>query len=87
MSYTDLKSVEELKQQAFLILSRLQSGTENVVRLDNALECVMRVWNHQQAKIDELMLEYCPDEMTPEQLKEYEAHQKPLDPGPSSEVY
>ena len=29
-----------LKQQAFLILSRLQSGTENVVRLDVALEAV-----------------------------------------------
>lgn len=87
MSYTDLKSVEELKQQAFLILSRFQSGTENVVRLDNALECVMRVWNHQQAKIDELMLEYCPDEMTVEQMQEYERSQKPLDADPSSKVY
>ncbi len=25
-----------------------------------------------QAKIDELMLEYCPDEMTAEQIAEYE---------------
>ena len=28
-----------------------------------------------QAKVDALMLEYCPDEMTPEQLAEWEKHQ------------
>lgn len=30
-----------------------------------------------QARIDELMLTYCPDEMTPEQLAEWARHQKP----------
>lgn len=30
-----------------------------------------------QAKIDALMLEYCPDEMTVEQKAEWAAHQKP----------
>lgn len=30
-----------------------------------------------QAKIDELMLEYCPEEMTNEQIAEYEKHQRP----------
>ena len=29
-----------------------------------------------QAKIDELMLEYCPEEMTQEQIAEYEKHQR-----------
>ena len=29
-----------------------------------------------QAKIDSLMLEHCPDEMTPEQLENWERHQK-----------
>jgi len=29
-----------------------------------------------QAKIDELMLEYCPDEMTKEQLVEWAKHQQ-----------
>lgn len=29
-----------------------------------------------QAKIDALMLEYCPNEMTPQQIKEWERHQK-----------
>ena len=30
-----------------------------------------------QYKIDELMLEYCPNEMTAEQLENYEKHQQP----------
>ena len=30
-----------------------------------------------QARIDELMLEYCPEEMTPEQLDEWARHQIP----------
>ncbi len=29
-----------------------------------------------QAKIDELMLEHCPDEMTPEQIAEWAKHQE-----------
>ena len=32
-----------------------------------------------QARIDELMLEYCPDEMTQEQFDEWERHQVPAD--------
>ena len=28
------------------------------------------------ARIDELMFEHCPDEMTPEQIAKYEAHQQ-----------
>lgn len=32
-----------------------------------------------QAKIDALMLEYCPEEMTPEQVAAYEAAQRPVD--------
>lgn len=31
-----------------------------------------------QAKIDALMLEYCPDEMTPAQLQNWASHQKPV---------
>lgn len=33
-------------------------------------------WDCQQAAIDRLMLEFCPDEMTPEQLEEWEKHQR-----------
>ena len=33
--------------------------------------------NHLQHKIDELMLEYCPDEMNVEQMEGYEKNQVP----------
>lgn len=33
-----------------------------------------------QARIDALMLEYCPDEMTPEQVAEWARHQRPANP-------
>jgi len=32
-----------------------------------------------EAKIDALMLEYCPDEMTTEQLENWERHQVPVE--------
>jgi hypothetical protein len=32
-----------------------------------------------EAKVDALMLEYCPDEMTPEQRQRWAAHQQPVD--------
>lgn len=31
-----------------------------------------------QAKIDELMLEFVPNEMTPDQLRKYSEHQRPV---------
>lgn len=31
-----------------------------------------------QAEVDRLMLEYCPDEMTPQQLQEWKQNQKPV---------
>lgn len=34
----------------------------------------------QQAKIDCLMLEFCPEDMTPEQMREWGRHQRP-EPG------
>lgn len=37
-----------------------------------------------QAEIDRLMLEYCPDEMTPEQKAEWAANQKPVDETPEN---
>jgi len=35
----------------------------------------MKAVNAKQARIDELMLEYCPDEMTDDQMEEYSKHQ------------
>lgn len=34
--------------------------------------------DEKQAKIDALMLEYCPDEMTPEQTEEWGRNQRPV---------
>jgi hypothetical protein len=47
---------------------------------EDAAELIRRLASDKdalQAKIDQLMLEYCPDEITPEQMAEYESHQRP----------
>ena len=36
--------------------------------------------NAQKAKIDRLMLEYCPDEMTEDQKENWAKHQRPVTP-------
>ena len=45
-----------------------------------AIKKLLEIIDEQQAKIDSLMLEYCPDEMTEEQLENWEKHQKPVSP-------
>ena len=47
---------------------------EELERRNAELEAAL---NAKQAEIDRLMLEYCPDEMTIEQVKEWERHQRP----------
>lgn len=49
----------------------------DVTRLGQELAAAVAREAAKQAKIDALMLEYCPDEMTQEQLAEWAAHQKP----------
>lgn len=44
------------------------------VRVAELERAVARV----RARIDALMLEYCPDEMTPEQVAEWARHQRPV---------
>lgn len=65
MQTIELQSVTELKQENAHLKERLaQEEASARIRLAN-LEIT-------QAKLDELMLEYCPDEMTAEQLSRYE---------------
>lgn len=45
-------------------------------KLQRQLTAAIKKIEEQQAKIDRLMLEYCPDEITPEQFDEFENHQK-----------
>jgi len=50
--------------------------------LKNALDEIVLLAayvNHLQAKIDSLMLEFCPHEMTEEQIKTWEANQVKID--------
>lgn len=42
------------------------------------LETLQKTVDAQQAVIDKLMFEFCPEDMTPEQIKRYEAAQKPV---------
>lgn len=48
------------------------SEPKSVVTLTTAVREIERL----QARIDALMLEYCPDEMTPAQIAEWEHHQR-----------
>jgi len=61
----DLKARDNKPQFNVRIVFETDAVTESLRRNNEAL----------QAKIDSLMLEYCPDEMTPEQIENYAAHQ------------
>lgn len=48
--------------------------------LERALAAKEKELSAKQARIDALMLEYCPDEMTPEQIEEWGKNQRPASP-------
>lgn len=54
------------------------ASLDDVLRMREELEAARKDAESKQAKIDRLMLEYCPDEMTPAQVKEWELNQKPF---------
>ena len=69
---TDLDLVARLAKEAGLPPSlTAHPGFKHYQRL------VLRELGARQAQIDRLMLEYCPDEMTPEQLAAWGKHQRP----------
>ena len=53
------------------------SSAAELLALADRVEAVERDAASKQARIDALMLEYCPDEMTPDQREEWARHQKP----------
>jgi hypothetical protein len=67
--------MEDAIDQIMRMLEGLRTQREKDFQKRLKLE---RTVNSQQAKIDRLMLEYCPDEMTDEQLVEWAKHQKPV---------
>ncbi len=58
------------------LLTVLQSYEETLPTAERLREILEADIARLQAKIDALMLEYCPDEMTPQQIANYESHQK-----------
>lgn len=65
--------IESLRQQ----LASLEQEVEQCCYGESLAFAAMRQQlSAAQAKIDELMLEYCPEEKTNEQIAEYEKHQR-----------
>ena len=51
----------------------------NVLEDEDGFLCIYINYQALQAKIDALMMEYCPEEMTEKQLEEWAANQIPVD--------
>ena len=58
---------------ATLVLQHSQAQQASVIA--ELVEASNKMMNHQQAIIDRLMLEYFPNEMTKEQMENWEKHQ------------
>ena len=70
--------VEQLEKQLKAMTEERDCWIANAKNLQvgyNELDAKHRA---AQAKIDALMLEYCPEEMTPEQTQNWAAHQRPV---------
>jgi hypothetical protein len=50
--------------------------TKYTTTTETPWECWQAAFNMQQAEIDRLMLEYCPNEMSAEQVEEWGKHQR-----------
>lgn len=50
----------------------------STLSLEDQIKELKATIQSQQAKIDELMLEYCPEDMTKEQMDEWARHQRPV---------
>lgn len=69
---------DEIRALAEYLEPFVTPGTvEDVLALADRVEAVERDAASKQARIDALMLEYCPEEMTPDQREEWARHQKP----------
>jgi len=86
----DVKVAKGQYEGALVIIKKLEA---DVADLDSIMDDHNRVVNELhnstktlQAKIDALMLEYCPDEMTPEQLANWGANQRPVSPEVQTEI-
>ena len=77
--------IESLRQQLVTLKTELKSigeaiddpRTDLTMTMSEVIVDQKQQLSAAQAKIDELMLEYCQEEMTQEQIAEYEKHQRP----------
>lgn len=58
-----------------------------IAMLDKEVHFLKQELAYKQSVIDALMLEYCPEEMTPEQLEEWSKHQVVSDYQPDKSAY
>lgn len=54
----------------------IELGVHDAIAIADEIESLRSQVEAKQAEIDSLMFEYCPDDMTPEQIAEYEKHQR-----------
>jgi len=70
------KEISELKKEIATLRHDLGNAEASARMAIAASEMFEKRCNSQQAKIDSLMIEFCPDEMTDEQISEYSINQK-----------
>lgn len=58
-----------------VMVVELENAMHDIENMLKSIATLERELDAKQAKIDELMLEYCPDEITDEQWDEYRKHQ------------
>lgn len=59
------------------LIAAYEAAEKRITLLAGGFQAAKSLAAHNQAKIDSLMLEYCPGEMTQEQEATWAAHQKP----------
>lgn len=76
----DFEQLQKIEDGSMLFTHQpadARDRVKEIINTTNAQPAQCAECQSKQAKIDALMLEYCPDEMTAEQKAEYAKHQKP----------
>ena len=69
-------SLDQWKAEITALRKQLKACSSAFDRQQEALDRNTEQIANKQAQIDRLMMEYCPDEMTEEQVKEWKKHQR-----------
>jgi len=74
MPNDDLQKRLRIKAGMIEMCEKIEWGSDTALMREAAEQL-----DAKQAKIDALMLEHCPEEMTPEQVTNWEKNQKPVE--------